>query len=65
MLSGRAVHKGYGRKIVLEDAGLEVHAGEAVALVGENGAGKTTLLQICAGMIPADGGEIAVGGRIG
>ncbi len=65
MLSARRVHKRFGRKIVLEDALLDVAAGEAVALVGENGAGKTTLLQICAGMIPSDAGEIAVGGRIG
>ncbi|HEY7281166.1 MAG TPA: ABC transporter ATP-binding protein, partial [Actinomycetota bacterium] len=65
MLSARRVYKRYGRKIVLEDAELRVASGEAVALVGENGAGKTTLLQICAGMIPADAGEIAVGGRIG
>jgi ABC-2 type transport system ATP-binding protein len=65
VLSARAVDKRFRRKVVLEQASLEVMAGEAVALVGENGAGKTTLLQICAGMIPADGGEIAVGGRIG
>jgi ABC-type multidrug transport system ATPase subunit len=65
MLSARHVHRRFGRKIVLEDAALEVAAGEAVALVGENGAGKTTLLQICAGILRADAGEIAVGGRIG
>ena len=65
MLAAHRVHKRFGHKIVLEDAALEVAAGEAVALVGENGAGKTTLLQVCAGMIPADAGEIAVGGRIG
>jgi ABC-2 type transport system ATP-binding protein len=65
MLAARGVRKRFGRKIVLEDASLEVAPGEAVALVGENGAGKTTLLRICAGMVPADRGEIEVGGRIG
>ncbi|HXJ65269.1 MAG TPA: ATP-binding cassette domain-containing protein, partial [Actinomycetota bacterium] len=46
MLAAHRVHKRFGHKIVLEDAALEVAAGEAVALVGENGAGKTTLLQV-------------------
>ncbi len=57
--------KRFGRKIVLENAGLEVQAGEAVALVGENGAGKTTLLRICAGLLAPDAGRVQVTGKIG
>ena len=50
---------------MLEDAGLRVRAGEAVALVGENGAGKTTLLRICAGLLAPDTGSVWASGRIG
>jgi ABC-type multidrug transport system ATPase subunit len=50
---------------VLRDVDLRVHAGEVVAVVGENGAGKTTLLRICAGLLPADAGQVAIGGRVG
>ncbi len=55
----------YGRRTVLEAANLEVHAGQAVAIVGENGAGKSTLLRICAGLLVPDTGRVEVRGRIG
>lgn len=65
LLSATGIVKAFRRRPVLEDASLEVRAGEAVALVGENGAGKTTLLRVCAGLLPADAGEVRVAGRIG
>ena len=65
LLSASGIRKQYGRKIVLDNASLEVHAGEAVALVGENGAGKTTLLRICAGLLDRDDGRVSVAGAIG
>src|SRR6266508_4267399 len=64
-VSATGICKGFGGKAVLEGAALEVRAGEVVALVGENGAGKTTLLRICAGLIPAESGEVRVKGSIG
>lgn len=53
-----AVTKTIGRRQVLNQAWLQVRAGEAVGLVGANGAGKTTLLRIAAGLVRPDGGSV-------
>jgi putative ABC transport system ATP-binding protein len=43
--------------------GLEVQAGEHVAIVGVSGVGKTTLLNCIAGLDTWEDGEIVVGGQ--
>ncbi|MFT0876620.1 ABC transporter ATP-binding protein [Rhodopseudomonas sp. G2_2311] len=58
MLEVKDLHSGYGRIDVLKGIGLEVRAGEVVALIGSNGAGKTTLLRALSGVQPVSGGEI-------
>jgi ABC-2 type transport system ATP-binding protein len=50
---------------VLRDASLEVRPGELIGLVGENGSGKSTLMQIVVGLLPRDGGDLVVPGRLG
>ncbi len=65
LLAVAGVAKSYRRRTVLRDVDLHVHAGEAVAVVGENGAGKTTLLRICAGLLAPDAGQVATLGRVG
>ncbi|AVT82922.1 ABC transporter ATP-binding protein [Rhodopseudomonas sp. P1] len=58
MLEVKDLHSGYGRIDVLKGIGIEVRAGEVVALIGSNGAGKTTLLRALSGVQPVSGGEI-------
>ena len=52
-----------GRVSVLENAAIEIGAGETVGLVGESGSGKTTLGRILVGLIRADRGTIEYDGR--
>jgi len=59
----RGVSKQFGGTQALVDAGIDVGAGEIVALLGENGAGKSTLIKILAGVHPLDAGGISYRGR--
>ncbi|ARH89687.1 MULTISPECIES: ATP-binding cassette domain-containing protein [Streptomyces] len=63
LLALRGVFKRYGAVQALADVGLEVRAGQVVALVGDNGAGKSTLIKVIAGVDPADAGVIEWDGR--
>jgi len=63
VLALRGVSKSFGAVAALRDVQLELHAGEAHALVGENGAGKSTLVRILAGAHAPDEGELTLDGR--
>ncbi|MFJ8659254.1 heme ABC transporter ATP-binding protein [Streptomyces sp. NPDC093795] len=52
-----------GRRVVLDGVGIEVRAGEVLALVGPNGAGKSTLLAALAADLAPSAGEVRIGGR--
>jgi tungstate transport system ATP-binding protein len=45
----------FGRVEALRDAGLVVHAGDVIAVVGANGSGKTTLLRLLHGVVAHTG----------
>ena len=59
----RGVSKRFGGTQALIDAGIDVSAGEIVALLGENGAGKSTLIKILAAVHPLDAGVISYRGH--
>jgi ABC-2 type transport system ATP-binding protein len=52
------------RRVVtaLEQASVEVQAGERIAVMGPNGAGKTTLLKLISGLLFPSEGEVTVKG---
>jgi branched-chain amino acid transport system ATP-binding protein len=62
LLEVRKLTARYGPVQAVRDASLEVHAGEAVALLGANGAGKSTTLAAIAGVLRARTGQISFGG---
>jgi len=57
------LRKSYGSRLVLDNLGFHVAAGEIVGLLGPNGAGKTTTLSILATVRNADAGEVTIAGH--
>ena len=62
MLKITHLTKTYGPKRAVDDLSLHVAPGELWAFIGHNGAGKTTTLKACCGILPFDGGDIAIDG---
>ena len=60
LLQMRGICKQYPGIQALNDAALEVRAGEVHVLLGENGAGKSTLMKILSGAVRRDAGDVAV-----
>ncbi len=63
LLSVQGLNAAYGDVQVLWDVGLEIRAGEIVALVGSNGAGKSTLLSTISGLLKPVSGRITFAGE--
>jgi ABC-2 type transport system ATP-binding protein len=59
----RGLRKSFGTQLVLAGIDLDVPEGSIFALLGPNGAGKTTAVHILTTLIPADDGEVVVGGH--
>lgn len=59
----RGITKRFGPVAVLQDASLEIHAGEVHVLAGENGAGKSTLIKILGGVHTEFEGTMELDGR--
>jgi ABC-type sugar transport system ATPase subunit len=63
MLGARGLSKHYGGLRAVNEASLDLHAGEIVALVGDNGAGKSTFIKMLSGVVVPDAGRIQLRGR--
>ena len=62
MITIRGLRKSYGTDLVLDGIDLTVAGGTVFALLGPNGAGKTTMVEILSTLLPADAGEVTIGG---
>lgn len=58
LLQVHGVAVDFGAQRAVDDASLELHAGEVLAIVGESGSGKTTLLRAIAGRLPLAAGDV-------
>ena len=61
-LSLRKLTKRFGSVIAVDQASLDVEAGEFLVIVGESGCGKTTTLRLIAGLEQPDSGTIFISG---
>ena len=61
-LSLRRLTKRFGSVTAVDQANLDVEAGEFLVIVGESGCGKTTTLRLIAGLEQPDSGTIFISG---
>nr|WP_235483501.1 metal ABC transporter ATP-binding protein [Leifsonia sp. Leaf325] len=64
VLSLRDAAFSYGGAPAIHGVSVDVHAGEAVALIGPNGSGKSTLLKGLLGLIPVTAGRFEAFGAV-
>ena len=63
VLSARSLACRRGGRLVFEDLGFDLAAGDALLLTGRNGAGKSTLLRVLALLSPTESGIVAWAGK--
>ncbi len=62
LLDAQGMYVSLGGLPILRDVGLQVAAGEAVAVLGGNGSGKTTTIRTVLGLIPFQQGSVKLFG---
>src|SRR5574339_982319 len=63
IIAARDVVVGFGDRIVLNGANLDVYRGEILGFVGGSGAGKSVLMRTIIGLLPKRSGTITVLGQ--
>ena len=63
VLKLHCIRKDFPGVRALDDASLELRAGEVHGLVGENGAGKSTIIKVLAGVYIPDAGTLDLAGQ--
>ena len=64
VLKARGLAKSFDGRVLFENFGLHLRAGDRVAIIGPNGIGKSTLLNILARALPADAGQVEYGANV-
>jgi ATP-binding cassette ChvD family protein len=59
-----ALRKGFGDRLLIDDASFDLPRGAIVGIIGANGAGKTTLFKMITGSEQPDAGELVVGDSV-
>jgi putative ABC transport system ATP-binding protein len=62
LLEAEGLHKSFGSTPALAGAGMRLHAGEIVAVMGPSGSGKSTLLHCLAGILAPEAGRVVYQG---
>lgn len=60
MLSLANISLRRGRKVLIRNAGFQVHAGQHMGLIGANGSGKSSLFAMLLGELEPDDGELGL-----
>ena len=61
-LKATDLHKSFNGNHAVNGVSFSIEKGEIFGLLGPNGAGKTTTIRILSTIIPADQGEVTIGG---
>ena len=63
MLEARGLQAGYGERMIVSNADLQVQRGDILSIIGPNGSGKSTLLKAMARLLPLKQGQVLLHGR--
>jgi ABC-2 type transport system ATP-binding protein len=63
VLACEGLRKRFGDRVVVDDVGFSIGAGETFGLLGPNGAGKTTTISMVMGLLGRDEGNVTIAGR--
>jgi ABC-2 type transport system ATP-binding protein len=61
-LIARNLAKSFNGHQAVQDVSFAIEKGEIFGLLGPNGAGKTTTIRILSTVLPADRGDVTIGG---
>ncbi|HOC41599.1 MAG TPA: energy-dependent translational throttle protein EttA [Thermoanaerobaculales bacterium] len=64
VIESRGLSKGYGDRLLIDDASFTIPPGAIVGVIGANGAGKTTLFRMIVGEEAPDAGSLRLGDTV-